>query len=115
MLVADDGTGYGTPDASGYPGDLGWNTAVGYDYATGLGSVNAYNLVQQWSSANFLSSAVTLSLSNTSFVHGGVDDRDGLCHIQRRDAIRGRLLQWVCNQRIGRIHDPERRRWPPSR
>jgi subtilase family serine protease len=70
VLVSDNGSGYGTPDASGYPGDLGWNTAVGYDYATGLGTVNAYNLVEQWSSANFISSATTLALSSTSFTHG---------------------------------------------
>ncbi len=70
VLVSDDGSGYGSPDASGYPGDLGWNTAVGYDYATGLGSINAYNLVQQWTSADFLSSTTTLALSSTSFVHG---------------------------------------------
>jgi hypothetical protein len=70
VLTSDDGSGYGTPDASTYPGDLGWNTAVGYDYATGLGTVNAYNLVEQWTSANFISSATTLSLSSTSFAHG---------------------------------------------
>ena len=70
VLVSDNGSGYGTPDASGYPSDLGWNTAVGYDYATGLGTINAYNLVEQWTSADFISSATTLTLSSTSFAHG---------------------------------------------
>jgi Pro-kumamolisin, activation domain/Bacterial Ig-like domain (group 3) len=70
VLVSDNGTGYATPDSSGYPSDLGWNTAVGYDYATGLGTLNAYNLVEEYSSANFISSAITLALSSASFTHG---------------------------------------------
>src|SRR5947207_5798568 len=37
-----------TPDCSG--GNLGYNAGPGYDMVTGLGSVNAYNLVTEWSS-----------------------------------------------------------------
>src|SRR5208337_2690624 len=37
-----------------------WPTTAGYDYATGLGTVNAYNLVQNWKS-NFVGTTTTLS------------------------------------------------------
>jgi hypothetical protein len=42
-----------------------WNTGAGYDLATGLGSVNAANLVNDWSSVSFTASKTTLSLSTT--------------------------------------------------
>ncbi len=38
-ILAAPGTTSPTPD---------WNTTAGYDLATGLGTVNAYNLVQNW-------------------------------------------------------------------
>lgn len=40
-----------------------WTAAAGYDMATGLGSVNAQNLVNNWSSVNLLPSTTTLSAS----------------------------------------------------
>ena len=40
-----------------------WTAATGYDMATGLGSVNAQNLVNNWSSVTFLPSSTTLSAS----------------------------------------------------
>jgi hypothetical protein len=40
-----------------------WTVAAGYDLATGLGSVNGQNLVNNWSSVSFLPSATTLSAS----------------------------------------------------
>ena len=45
------------------------NTA-GYDLATGMGSVNATNLVNDWSSVTFLPSTTTLQLASTTFAHG---------------------------------------------
>jgi hypothetical protein len=45
-------------------------TTTGYDLATGLGSVNAANLVNQWSSVTFKPSTTTLSLNPTSITHG---------------------------------------------
>jgi len=42
-----------------------WTTTPGYDLATGLGSVNAANLVNQWSSVSFQPTTTTLSLSTT--------------------------------------------------
>ncbi|MGH9546750.1 MAG: Ig-like domain repeat protein [Terriglobales bacterium] len=59
------------------PGEVGFGTAsakyqstVGYDLATGLGSVNVANLVNQWSSTAFTASTTTLTLSPTTFTHG---------------------------------------------
>ncbi|MFZ1133122.1 MAG: Ig-like domain repeat protein [Terriglobales bacterium] len=49
---------------------IGWAAGTGYDLASGLGSVNAYNLATQWSSVVFNSSTSTLGLSQTSFAHG---------------------------------------------
>ncbi|MDQ2832530.1 MAG: Ig-like domain repeat protein [Acidobacteriota bacterium] len=48
----------------------GYNAAPGYDLATGLGSVNAANLVERWSDATFTPSSVTLTLSPSTIVHG---------------------------------------------
>ena len=42
----------------------------GYDQATGLGSVDANLLVQNWNSLGFTPSSTSLSLSQTSFTHG---------------------------------------------
>ncbi len=47
-----------------------YNAGVGYDLASGLGSVNITNLVNQWSTAVFNPSVTTLSISPTSFTHG---------------------------------------------
>jgi subtilase family serine protease len=48
-----------------------WTTTAGYDLATGLGSVNAANLVKNWSSISFQPSTTTLaSLSPTNLTHG---------------------------------------------
>lgn len=49
----------------------GYSTGVGYDMATGLGSVNANNLVKAWTSASDLPSVTTLSgVSPTTITHG---------------------------------------------
>jgi Pro-kumamolisin, activation domain/Bacterial Ig-like domain (group 3) len=48
-----------------------WTTNnPGYDLATGLGSVNAANLVNNWNSVSFHSSGTTISLSPTTITHG---------------------------------------------
>jgi Pro-kumamolisin, activation domain/Bacterial Ig-like domain (group 3) len=48
-----------------------WLTTPGYDLATGLGSVNANNLVNAWGTATFTPSTTTLTnLSPTSIAHG---------------------------------------------
>jgi Pro-kumamolisin, activation domain/Bacterial Ig-like domain (group 3) len=48
----------------------GYASTAGYDLATGLGSVNAANLVNNWSNASFTASATTLTLSPSSIAHG---------------------------------------------
>jgi hypothetical protein len=60
------------------PGEVGYGTStaeyqstVGYDRATGLGSVNVANLVNGWSSARSVVSATTLTISpSTGVTHG---------------------------------------------
>jgi subtilase family serine protease len=48
-----------------------WSTTTGYDLATGLGSVNAANLVKNWSSVSFAPTTTTLAnLSPTTLTHG---------------------------------------------
>ena len=49
----------------------GYSAATGYDLATGLGSVNANNLINQWNSISFRPTTTTLTLSPTSnLTHG---------------------------------------------
>jgi hypothetical protein len=54
---------YGTPSAL-------YQSTVGYDPASGLGSVNATNLVQQWSSISFTPTTTTLSISPSTLAAG---------------------------------------------
>jgi hypothetical protein len=65
------GTSYGIlvdPNNTSTPA---WTTTAGYDLATGLGSVNANNLVNAWSAVTFTPSVTTLtSLSPVNLVHG---------------------------------------------
>lgn len=56
------------------PGDAygvlsGYSTAAGYDLATGLGSVDAANLVNDWQSVSFSPSTTTLSVNGGSAVN----------------------------------------------
>lgn len=50
----------------------GWYAGSGYDLATGLGSINAYNLVHNWNSAvpTYLPSITTVTSSSPSFPYG---------------------------------------------
>ena len=55
---------YGTASAP-------YQAGVGYDLATGLGSVNVANLVNQWNSITFLPTTTTItSVSPTTVTHG---------------------------------------------
>ncbi len=66
----------GSPNCDTSAGDIygiltGYNAGAGYDLATGLGSVNANNLVNEWNSVTFLPSTTTLnSLTPTTVTHG---------------------------------------------
>ena len=53
-----------------------WPAAPGYDLATGLGSINAANLVVNWSSAEFTPTMTTLEICATHSPQGNVF-RDG--------------------------------------
>jgi hypothetical protein len=48
---------------------VAWPTLTGYDLATGLGSVDAANLVNNWSKVTFTPSTTTLTLNNGSSVN----------------------------------------------
>jgi subtilase family serine protease len=48
----------------------GFNSGVGYDLTTGLGSVNAANLVNNWKSISFTPTTTFLKLSPEFIVHG---------------------------------------------
>ncbi len=50
---------------------IGWTAAAGYDLATGLGSPNAANLANLWSTIVFNSSVTTMNLSQTSGITHG--------------------------------------------
>ncbi len=58
-----------TDNTKGYY-TFGYDAGVGYDLATGLGSVDANQLFDNWNSLSFKLSSTTLSLSPTSFAHG---------------------------------------------
>jgi pro-kumamolisin-like protein/Big-like domain-containing protein len=58
-------SGFGIMMAPGSTSTPAWNTTAGYDLATGLGSVNAANLVNNWTSVTLTPSMTTLSLSTT--------------------------------------------------
>ncbi len=67
----------GTAPAGGYGvlvdshGNPAWTTTTGYDMATGLGSVNANNLVNGWSTATFAASTTALkTLTPVTITHG---------------------------------------------
>lgn len=51
------------PGESGYPSGL-YNSGVGYDLASGLGSVNISNLVNGWAAATFRPTTTTLKLNS---------------------------------------------------
>ncbi len=48
----------------------GYNASSGYSFATGLGSVDIAQLVDNWQDVSFTSTQTSLSLNQTSFVHG---------------------------------------------
>jgi hypothetical protein len=56
---------YGTSTAT-------YQSAKGYDLATGLGSLNVTNLVNNWDTVSFNPTATTFSISPTTATHGSV-------------------------------------------
>jgi hypothetical protein len=59
------------PGETGYPSSCTtYKSAVGYDLATGLGSVNISNLVTNWKAATFNATTTTLGMTPTTITHG---------------------------------------------
>lgn len=68
---APSSNGYGIMMDPNNPTVPAYSAAAGYDLATGLGTVNAANLVTAWNTASFSPSATTLvSVSPVSLSHG---------------------------------------------
>lgn len=67
-------SGWGVEIDPNNPTTEAWTTTAGYDRATGLGSVNAYNLATNWSSITLAASSISLSLNGgtapISITHG---------------------------------------------
>jgi hypothetical protein len=60
-------TGFGILESGGTPA---WSTTAGYDLATGLGSLNAANLVNKWTTVNFLPTTTAVSALPGTVAHG---------------------------------------------
>ena len=58
------------PTATTGTAGLGFSAGVGFDEASGLGSVNIANLAANWSSVRFNATATTFSLTPTTGTHG---------------------------------------------
>ena len=54
----------------GFYAESSYLTTAGYDRATGLGTVDAANLINDWPLVAFKPSKTTLSITPTAFVHG---------------------------------------------
>ena len=63
-------TGYGALVSSSSSTTPAWTATAGYDMATGLGSIDATNLVNNWKSVSFTPSTTKLTLSPTTITHG---------------------------------------------
>ncbi|MBV8819382.1 MAG: S8 family serine peptidase, partial [Acidobacteriaceae bacterium] len=66
----------GAPDCTSN-GNLGYSAAPGYDMASGLGSLDAYNLVQQWSNQAPQASAVVASIDQNPVFKLSTPDANG--------------------------------------
>jgi uncharacterized membrane protein len=63
------GTSFGIMTTTTGGSTPAYNTAAGYDLATGLGSVNAANLVNTWTNPSFTPSTTTFSLNGGTAVN----------------------------------------------
>ncbi len=62
----------GTPNCGANGFLSGYNAGSGYNLATGLGSVDVTNLVDDWANDSLASTTTSLSLDKTSFTHGTI-------------------------------------------
>jgi subtilase family serine protease len=71
LTVTDNEFGTTTEGEIGLAaGTPAYNAGTGYDLATGLGTIDAANLVNNWASVRTGASATTLTVTPTTFVHG---------------------------------------------
>jgi hypothetical protein len=57
------GSGYGILVNPNNTSQAAWTTTTGYDMATGLGTVNAANLISQWNTVSFTPTTTTLTIT----------------------------------------------------
>lgn len=62
----------GSPNCGSNNFMLGYNASAGYDLASGLGSVDATALVNDWTSATLTSTSTTLTLNGSTAAYTGV-------------------------------------------
>ncbi len=62
----------GSPDCGTNGFLTGYNAGTGYDYATGLGSVDVSQLVKNWGSAVLTSTSTTLNINGSTAAYSGV-------------------------------------------
>lgn len=70
LTVTDPVYGETAEGQIGLSGAAAYNAGTGYDLASGLGSIDAANLVSNWGNIRDNASKTTLTPSSTSFVHG---------------------------------------------
>jgi hypothetical protein len=63
-------TGASVTNSTGFSVESGYSAGVGYDLATGLGSIDVANLIKYWSSVVLSPTAATLNVTPSSLVHG---------------------------------------------
>jgi hypothetical protein len=70
LTVTDPNLGAAVEGQIGTGMTPGYNAGTGYDLATGLGTVDANVLINDWNKVAFTSSSVRFTPSDTSFTHG---------------------------------------------
>ncbi len=108
VLALTTAAGYGTIDSSGYPGDLAWNTAAGYDYGTGLGPSMPTTWLINGLQPIFGFYDHDLALSSTTFTHGTYDHGNGQGQLDHRRSLGGRFLQRSNDERFDRLRHASR-------
>ena len=69
-MVTDPTFGPATEGELGTGTTAEYNAVTGYDLASGLGSIDANQMVTDWANVKFDSTTTTLSVSSSSFMHG---------------------------------------------
>src|SRR6202034_4270744 len=69
-MVTDPTFGSATEGELGTGNMAEYNALPGYDLASGLGSIDANQMVTDWANVKFDSTTTTLSVSPSSFMHG---------------------------------------------